>query len=225
MRAFTLTVLVHLIYVPLTWGQSFIAGVQPDTDWLVGPVQRKAAIYQKGKDVILENGLLRRVLRIAPNVACIDYVNLTSGQQLLRAVKPEAKLILDGKAYNIGGLEGQRENAYLLSSWVDSMTAGKDDFQFVRYSIGELEPFLKWKRRTWAPDTRPATGKTISFEYASSLPSLKDLRVFVHYELYEGIPLIVKWVSMENAGRRPIKLDRVTNEVLGLVEEESAGEL
>jgi len=222
MRPFILAALFHLIFVPVTRSQSLDSGVHSDTDWLVDPIQRKAVIYQKGKDVILENGLLRRVLRITPNVACIDYVNLSNGQQLLRSVKPEAKLILDGKAYNVGGLEGQRENAYLLPSWVDNMTAGKEDFQFVRYSISDLEPFLKWKRRTWAPDTRPATGKTIAFEYASPLPSLKGLRVFVHYELYDGIPLIVKWVSMENAGQRSIKIDKVTNEVLGLVEEESA---
>lgn len=208
--------------VPLVRSQSFDSGVLPDTDWLVTPVKRKAAIYQKGNDVILDNGLLRRVLRITPNVACTDYMNLANGQQLLRAVKPEARLVLDGKAYDVGGLEGQQENAYILSSWVDSMTTGKESFEFVRYSIGELKPFLTWKRGTWAPYTPPATGKTISFEYASPVAHLKGLRIFVHYELYDGIPLIVKWVSLENSGQRSIKIDRVTNEVLGLVEEESA---
>jgi len=222
MRIYILAALIHLLYIAPAQSQSFIPNVQSDSDWLVTPVHRKAAIYQKGKDVIMENGLLRRTLRIAPNVACIDYVNLGSGQQLLRSVKPEAKLILDGKEYNVGGLKGQQENAYLLPSWLDSMTTDAADLQFIRYSIGELEPFLKWKRRTWAPDIKTSTGKTISFEYASTLPILKDLHVFVHYELYDGIPLIVKWISIENAGQRSIKIDRVTNEVLGLVEEESA---
>ncbi len=222
MRIISLVGFFFFAYVLVARGQSFEPGVHPDPDWLVRPIQRKAAIYQKGNDVILENGLLRRVFRIAPNVACIDYLNLSSGQQLLRSVKPEAKLILDGKEYCIGGLVGQRENAYLLRSWVDSMTTGKEDFQFVRYSITELEPFLKWKRRAWAPDVPPATGKAVSFEYASPLASLNRFRVFVHYELYDGIPLIVKWVSIENAGQRSIRIDRVTNEVLGLVEEESA---
>jgi len=222
MRTFILFVFSCLTSVLPAQSQSYDSRVLPDTDWLVTPVQHKAAIYQKGKDVILDNGLLRRVLRLTPNVACTDYVNLSNGQQLLRAVKPEARLVLDGKTYDVGGLEGQQDNAYLLSDWVDSMTTGKECFRFVRYSIAELAPFLKWRRRAWAPETPPARGKTISFEYASPLPSLKDLRVMVHYELYEGIPLIVKWVSLENAGQRPIRIDRVTNEVLGLVEEESA---
>ncbi|MBN9383552.1 MAG: alpha-galactosidase [Chitinophagaceae bacterium] len=221
MRIFLFSVLYCLLVVPVS-SQPGGAGPQPDTDWLVSPVQRKAAIYRKGDDVILDNGLLRRVFRIAPNVACIDYVNLTSGQQLLRSVKPEARLVLDGKTFNIGGLAGQRENAYLLPSWVDSMRAGKEDFQFVQYSITEIHPFLKWKCRTWALNNNPGTGRAISFEYVSPLPALKGLRVFVHYELYDGLPLVVKWVSIENGGERPIKVDRVVNEVLGLVEEESA---
>ena len=46
--------------------------------------------------------------------------------------------------------------------------------------------------------------------------------VTVNYELYDGIPLIVKWVSIENNGKSTFKLNRVVNEVLALVEEESA---
>lgn len=222
MKYFPLWLFFYVVYIPVAWSQSDMSGIPADSDWLVTPMRQKAAIYQKGKDLILENGLLRRVFRIAPNVACIDFVNLGNGQQLLRAVKPEAKLTLDGKEYRVGGLEGQRENAYLLPAWVDSLKAGAADVQFVRYSTGEVKPFLRWKKRTWAPESLPVTGKTVVFEYASPLPALRGLRVFVHYELYDGIPLVVKWVSLENAGQRSIKLDRVTNEVLGLVEEESA---
>ena len=42
------------------------------------------------------------------------------------------------------------------------------------------------------------------------------------YELYDGIPLIVKSVGVENRSTSTFKLNRVVNEVLGLVEEESA---
>lgn len=57
---------------------------------------------------------MKRVFRITPNAACIDYTNMTNGQQLLRAIKPEAQIILDGKNYDIGGLKGQQEKAHLL---------------------------------------------------------------------------------------------------------------
>jgi hypothetical protein len=31
----------------------------------------------------------------------------------------------------------------------------------------------------------------------------------VNYELYDGIPLIVKWVSVENKSDKAFKIDRV----------------
>src|SRR5450432_1993440 len=56
-------------------------------DWLVQPVKEKANIYYSAdhKDIILYNGLIKRVFRLSPNVACIDYKNLSNEQQLLRA--------------------------------------------------------------------------------------------------------------------------------------------
>lgn len=71
-------------------------------------------------------------------------------------------------------------------------------------------------------NSRQATGKMISFNYRSSLPALAQLDVVVHYEIYDGLPLIVKWVSVKNNGDRPLKVNRVVNEILALVEEESA---
>ncbi len=37
-----------------------------------------------------------------------DYKNIANGQQLLRAVRPEAWLTINGKEYNVGGLYGQK---------------------------------------------------------------------------------------------------------------------
>lgn len=67
----------------------------------------------------MTNGLLKRVFRIAPSVTCVDFVNLSSGQQLLHAVAPEARLVLNAKTYHIGGLLGQTEKAYLLPECPD----------------------------------------------------------------------------------------------------------
>ena len=90
-------------------------------DWLVQTPSVKAAVYRSinGKDLILSNGLVKRTFRITPNAACIDYKNLSNGQQLIRAVKPEARIVINEKVYDIGGLHGQKENGYLLPEWVD----------------------------------------------------------------------------------------------------------
>jgi hypothetical protein len=54
-------------------------------DWLVKPVEEKASIYKSSdnRDIILSNGLVKRTFRLSPNVACTDYKNMITGQQLL----------------------------------------------------------------------------------------------------------------------------------------------
>ncbi len=193
-------------------------------DWLIHPIKVKADVYKTAdnKDIILYNGLVKRSFRLYPNVACFEYKNLSNGQQLIRAIKPEAKVIIDGIEYNIGGLKGQKEQAYLLSEWIENLQVGKEDFVVVNFTISDIKPFLNWKRTTWATNQKQPTGKQLVFEYASPLPLLKGLVVKVSYQLYDGIPLIEKSVSIENKSNTSFKINRVINEVLGIVEEESA---
>ena len=193
-------------------------------DWLVTPVITKAQVYagNDGKDIILYNGLLKRAFRISPNAACTDYKNLSNGQQLLRAVKPEARLTINGKEYNVGGLYGQKEQAYLIPAWVDAFTNNKNDFQFQSYSVTEIRPFINWKPHAWATNKKQPTGKMLSFAYQPNVDALKGLVVTVNYELYDGIPLIVKWISVENKSNHAYTINRAINEVLAFAEEESA---
>jgi hypothetical protein len=44
----------------------------------------------------------------------------------------------------------------------------------------------------------------------------------VIYEIYDGLPLICKWVEVKNESNTSIRLDRVVNEILATTEEESA---
>ena len=193
-------------------------------DWLIKTVSQKAGIYlsPNKKNLILYNGLVKRSFALSSNIACTDYKNMMNGQQLLRAIKPEARITVDGKVYNVGGLYGQKEQAYLLPEWIDTLTAGQNDFRFVSYEIKKLQPYLNWKSTTWAMNTRQPDGTLLSFEYSSQIPALTGLTVKVHYELYDGLPLICKWVTIENKRTGRVKIDRIVNEVLGVVEEESA---
>ncbi len=195
---------------------------QIPADWLIQPPTQKASIAIQGKYITLANGLSRRIFYLGENLACIDYQNLSNGQQLLRAVHPEARISLNGKSYPVGGMEGQKERAYFKKGWEEKLSAGKEDFRFVRYQIQDMKPFLAWTRKTWATNPLQATGKQIDFEYESPLPELKNIRVIVHYQILDGMPLIIKWLSIENKSAGAIQIDRVVHEILGLVEEESA---
>lgn len=196
---------------------------QTTNDWLVKPGKQKAAIYYTAnkKGIILYNGYTKREFTLAPGLACIDYKNMSNGQQLLRSPKPEAKITINGIAYNVGGISGQTENAYYLPQWT-SQLSGKADFVYKSFRIENISPYLNWKPNTWASNYKQATGKRISFELASDNPALKNILVTLHYELYDGLPLIVKSLSVQNNSDKAFKIDRVVNEILGVVDEESA---
>jgi hypothetical protein len=191
-------------------------------DWLIAPNKEKAMIYQDGKTLILNNGLSKRIFLLGPNLACIQYTNLTNGQELIRSIEPEAKLVINNHNYNVGGLHGQKEKAYLNLEVEKNLYQNDADFIFTKYTISPIEPFIHWKANTWLTNSQQATGQSVAFEFVSQLPDLKNILIKVHYELYDRLPLITKWISIENNSLSSIKINRVVNEVLGLVEEESA---
>lgn len=195
-------------------------------DWLVKPVvvKARATTSADGRDLVLENGLLKRVFRLSPNLACYDFRNLNTGRQLLRAVKEEARLVVDGKTYRVGGLNSGTQQAYLDPALLSGLSSG-GDFKFVSYTVKPISPVLKWDaNKFWTSRKTGGTGIVVSFLYKGTAPLIADLQVHVNYELYDGIPLMVKSVTLVNQGKKAYKIDRVVNEVLGLVEEESSVE-
>lgn len=193
-------------------------------DWLIKPEAAKAQIgpSANGTDMVLSNGLVRRVFRLQPDLACIEYKNLTNGQQLLRSVKPEARVVLNGVAYQVGGLYGQKEQAYLLPQWIDQLKVSDSAFHYTDHKISKIIPYLTWKTSMWAGSKKDATGSAVTFRFTSKLPSLEGVEVYVHYAIFDGIPLISKWVTVENKSRGDVTIDQVVNEILAVTEEESA---
>ena len=96
------------------------------TDWLIQPISKKAEIVVNNQYIHLDNGLVKRSFYMGANLACIDYTNLTTGQQLLRSIEPEARVVINGNSYNVGGLIGQSEKAYLIKGSEKSLTTDKD---------------------------------------------------------------------------------------------------
>lgn len=50
---------------------------------------------------------------------------------------------------------------------------------------------------------------------------LKDLTVQIHYELYDGLPVFSKWITIQNNSDQDITLNRFTSEILAVTEPES----
>ena len=192
----------------------------PTQDWMLKPVAQKAAVYRTTDgDLVLDNGLLYRRFRISPNLACTGFRNLATGEELLRAVGPEARVTIDGQTLNVGGLHGQSERAYLKEEWINGLQDDPADLHYTGFTVQPLTPFLNWRTRAWIPAAPATTGVVLTFTLTNKESTV---RVKVAYALYDRIPVIAKWLTIENTGSKPFMVDQVENEVLAMHEEESA---
>lgn len=190
----------------------------------MAPVETRAGVFQGGDEheIVLDNGLVRRVFRLSPGLATTALDSHMTGATLLRAVEPEAVLVLDGEERRVGGLLGQPERAYLRREFLASMTADSDAFRCESFEVGETRARLEWKRvrhaeaRSWPPP-----GVSLTFHCISPDPALSGVHVEVHYELYDGLPLFAKWLTVANETEREIVVDSFEAERLAFVEAES----
>lgn len=196
-------------------------------DWLVDRSPYKARIYrdEEGQTVHLDNGLLRRSILVTPTAATIALDDLMTGRSLLRAVQPEAKVVLDGVAHDIGGLTGQPNLAYLDPQWVASMTATPGAWGVTGLETGVPRARLAWAQvRHHAPGVAwPPPGVSLRLDFAAprSLEELNGVTVSVHYELYDGVPVLAKWLTVTNASGRTVRVDDFSIERLAAVERDS----
>ena len=189
-------------------------------DWLVQPFRQPALVEEKDSQLILDNGLIRRTFATTPNFATVDYTNQITGNTLLRAIKPEAVLAINGNGYEVGGLKGQPDYAYLDSDWIADLTSDENAFQFREYRVGKPEIRYPWvHRRSTTSSVHPPEGVKLTVVF-SPLPSANSLQVCVHYELYQGIPALSKWLTIHNESQEPIQLDALNCEILAVNEQE-----
>lgn len=194
-------------------------------DWLIDGVAFRAEVNvtEDGKRIELSNGLLRRTFSLTPNVATIALDNLMTGQSELRAVRPEALLVINGKEYPVGGLAGQPVNNFLSDDFLERMQLCDTAFVMTGYEVGKTKERFQWKpNKRWISNLYPwpAPGKRITFTYKApaGIDHCKNLKVRVIYELFDGAPILTKWIEVENNGNAPVVLDSFKSEILALVE-------
>ncbi len=217
-------------------------------DWLIRVPKVKARLYRTSHpgELVLSNGLVRRIFRTSPNGATVALDDLVTGRSLLRAVKPEALVWIDGRRYEVGGLKGQPDHAFLEPAWLDELHAVPGAFQFVGFQVGKPKARIPWKRVRHY-DRRcqwPPSGVYLRMDYemphwtekdaAGRLPGMKPrklraflarcraaegIRVSVHYELYDGVPILSKWITLQNGTKREIVVSKFRSELLAAVED------
>jgi hypothetical protein len=197
----------------------------PPADWLIQDVQQKSGVFRNpaGTELILTNGLVRRAWRLKPNAATVAFDNLCTGTSLLRGVKPEAVVTLNGVQFEVGGLEGQPDYAYLNPAWLERMTSSPKAFQFVGFEPGKTAAPFEWKRVRYSTGGAwPPEGASVTLRFSPPKGTLPGIVVLVHYEIYDAIPVLAKWVSIGNDSDQEVSLDHITTELLAVVDYESA---
>ncbi len=190
-------------------------------DWLLDNTEATAEIFRSksGKSIILTNGLIARRFRLVPYMGCFSFSNLKTGEQLVRAIEPEARLTINGHPYNVGGARGQFERAYLRDDWLSRFTDDPDAFQLTGFTINNITPRFPWKPTRWVTARRwPPKGKEITFHFRPPESGPHGVTVEVHYNLYDNIPLISKWISVTNNSGSDIRIDSFESELLAMVE-------
>lgn len=210
--------LIALINIAWCWAKDF------HKDWLIDGQGYKAKVEIKDSILCLENGLVSRKFTLPPYVATVGLENRMTGNEELRAVRPEALLTIDGRDYPVGGLYEQPVQNFLSKDFLSQMLKCDTAFVCTGYQIGEtIERFPYKAKKEWISNDNPwpAPGKRIVFEYKAgpqAPQAIRGITVRVIYELYDGAPIQSKQIEVVNETGREIVLNSFKSEILALVE-------
>ncbi|MEO9892262.1 alpha-galactosidase [Aurantibacter sp.] len=208
-------ILLNIFFCVTIFGQS-----NEHKDWLIDNGEYVAKIDIEGNNLILSNGLALRQITIKPNVATTEYKNLVTGETYLRSIKPEAEVTLNNKVYPVGGLIGLKEHGYFLNNWIADLKIEPNSFRYDSYQITSIKQLIKWnsKKRWNTSKSDFAKGKELRIKFTHPSEELMGITVFVHYEIYDGMPLISKRISVENVNEKSVVLNTFKSEILAFPE-------
>ena len=199
-------------------------------DWLIHPIEEPAEVFlqcaQDGQTgyLMLTNGLISRTFFIGDNLACVGYRNLSNEAEYIRAVKPEARVKLDGTWYPVGGLTGQPERSYLLAEWIPELTVIPGAFQFAGITLGSPQKRYHWQPKFNAVDAPwPPLGLRVTMHYQAPsdiAAKHRNITIDVHYEIYQGIPVMAKSFTLRNNTQDAIVVDQFEAEVIAIPQDQ-----
>ncbi len=198
---------------------------EPGIDWLLATAQSYPARLTRGDaehSLVFSNGLLRQEWRTAPAPAIVSLRDETTGHEYLRATGPEAQVTIDGVTYPVGGLTGQQSSNFLAAAEMASLKPLEKSFVLEKITSGTCRERFPWKRNDlWLsqPGVWPPAGREVAFTYHGPVGSpVQAVEVTIHFEIYDGLPCISKWLTVTNRGSTPVVLDRFVLEEMRVTE-------
>ena len=188
---------------------TFLQVVVSLQDCLIKSTDIQTTLDKGDNQIALTNGLITRNFSLTPGFTTIDFFCHYKNQSLLRSLSPEAEIQLDDIHYSVGALKSSLHNAYLDRSLLDkTLRSDEQAFQYVSYSVSKAlhtysqrikaygsHTFLS--KEDWYP---PGLHLTVLFRAPKTAPeSHKLVKVKVHYEMYDSIPVMSKWLEVDGS--------------------------
>lgn len=173
-------------------------------DWLVTKVTTRTKLIDVAPNTIrLTNGLISRDFLLKPDFVTVDFYSHEKQSSILRAVSPESVVNLDGLFYNVGGVHTKMNRGYLnRTALAEDISLNSDAFHYVSHRTSKPEAPFAYRPKRFAPAdiVWPPAGLRLDVVFGAPIwaPAYHQrVTVTVHYEMYDGIPLLSKWVSID----------------------------
>ncbi|MGN0521425.1 MAG: hypothetical protein ACI4IQ_02175 [Eubacterium sp.] len=157
-------------------------------DWVIHSDFAPSGITEQAGKIILENGLIRREIE-TQGCKTASFYNLQKEIELIDAARADFEITINSKAYSA------------------------DAFDFSQFRIVDCEervPFKRSATMTYA-GTYPPDGKAVELCYTSKVLSLN---VTVRYEIYDGMPVIMKRLTVKNTAKDNVTIDNIAADVM-----------
>ncbi|MGN0532429.1 MAG: hypothetical protein ACI4IN_06505 [Eubacterium sp.] len=161
-------------------------------NWVVYAEHTPAEITCSAGKITLQNGLVRREIE-TQGCRTISLYNYQKDMELITAPRGDFELSVNKKNYST------------------------DAFSFSEHRLVPCEervPFKKSATMTYA-GVYPPAGKAIELCYEGIEP---PLAVTVRYEIYDGMPVIMKRVTVKNNNESEITIDNISTDVMCITE-------
>ena len=180
------------------------------TDWLVNAPESKTTFDKINKNTFrLSNGLIHRDFLVEPNFLTSDFYSHEADTSLLRSFSPECEIQMVGIrniSLKVGGALSDIPRGYLNRTDTRLRPFPGPVFKYVDHEVRDISSDMSYTPRRGAPlsSVWPPAGLHLSvlfqIEDNDVVQDLQNYEVVVHYEMYDSIPLVSKWVEVRNTG-------------------------
>lgn len=162
--------------------------------------------------ITLRNDRISRTISLKPFVGTVSMRSLGSGQEYVRAVEPEATIIVDGKEWWLGGTDEKVNRAYVDANALPRYRPSEKALPLISCEKVDVTIPIPYEGRSQLSPA--ATGYRLRFANDSVEA---DLIIGCH----QTLPVITKEVIVRNRSPRSFRVNRIAVERLAMVEGES----